>query len=371
MDNFKAQKENLDLTINPDAGPEEILAQAHNDLETNLYSIVGKYVGSPFTAIGGSNVTPIPTGKLLILDSFANDLEAGFYIYAAKLTNDLLDFGSTLTSLENGDLIHFKDFVGRSALLIFRSFTEETDIASNPIYKILVNGGGENPNYVYQNGEAEICVISVIKNQHVKNIFENVKLNLSWGKFDGRDITPDFSLYYKDVTFSDTLEVGGAITVKVRHLIVKTENYNLISAYNPKVIIERYSPHKYKGKNSTTNIKTYQPAGYKRDLYVIEGITRRSEFPLVSASFIQDIDAEKYFKDNKFPSVRGIGNRNITNNDLVSSQFIKGYVYLRLKIQITINGINYTSDPKVSFRIVAQKKIGVNVFNLISYGLTS
>ena len=372
MDDLRQQKVNLDATIDPNAGPGGILAANHNQLETDLYGKVGKYTGSPFTAIGG-NGNVIDTGKVWFAESFSNDDEDGFVMKASQKTNDLLDFGLILNSLENGDLIHFKDFVGRSALLTFRSFTAETDTATNPYYRIIVQGG-DNPNYIYQADEAEICVISVIKNQHVKNLFENVKLNLSWGKFDGRDATPDFTLYYKDFDFSDSLEGGGDLTVKVRHLIVSTENFGLISAYNPTVIIERYSPHAYKGKETTTGIKTYQRAGYKRDVYDYASFgdtPRMSEFPLVSQKFIQDINAELYFKYNKFPSVKGLGNRNIVNENLSPTQFIKGYVYLRLKLQITINGTKYTSDPKVSFRIVAQKKLGTNLHNLISYGLTS
>ena len=47
-DNLEILKQNLDLAINPNAGPGQILAQSHNDYVTEFINKQGKYVGMPF-----------------------------------------------------------------------------------------------------------------------------------------------------------------------------------------------------------------------------------------------------------------------------------------------------------------------------------
>ncbi len=365
MDNLKTLSERVDTDIDPAGSPGSVLASNHNEIEKTIISQTGKYVGSPFTAKGGDN-SVVETGEIFIGDNFQQVAE--ILIYAAQKTNDLVDFGLTLATCEGGDLIHFKDFVGRSAFFIFDYYTAEKDANSNDFYLIRVKGLADNLNYEYQVGESELCVVETIKNQAIKSILERVGLILGWAKYDGVAVSPDFSLYAKTITVANTVFIDTFKDVLVRLLIVQTKNFELIQNLNPKVIIERYSPHKYKRKDALNDELTYQVAGYKKHRNLLSN-PRISEFDMTSEKFIQDIGIELYFKNNKYPIPKGIGKRNFVISNLSGAELAKGYVYLRFKIQMTVGGVEYESEPKVHLKVVATKKNNSDQ-SLICYSMT-
>lgn len=186
-DNLELLKQELDLAIDPNAGPGQILAQKHNDYATSMINKLGKYVGSPFNA--KNNYTGVIALGDFHIQGALN--EAGqISIITSKLTNDLNDFGIVLATLSTGDLIHFKDVVGRSCY--FRYIYHIANIDNNyvDIYQIVVEPDVTNINYTYQSNEVKPCVIELVSGR------KNVVPYLS------------FTIYKASGNTSNELEVG-------------------------------------------------------------------------------------------------------------------------------------------------------------------
>jgi len=366
-DNLAIVKEHLDTAIDPAADPGQILAQEHNDVFTEMLSKVGKYTGGSFTVKGGAATVMLP-GQIYILAAL---VAADVILVMSQTTNDGNYTSNILSNCNRGDVLHLKDYNGRSSYLKISEITEGVDTVETPTFVVSTKPMPGNQNYTYQVSDALICIVEVIKGQDFDALLSKIDLRLTWAKYDGKIEDPvgeDFDTYFKNVMFTGILP-GGITTpgvVKVKQPIIKTKNYDLIADYSPKVIIERYSPQKYKGKELDTNLRNFQNAGYKRD--IVNAFGRPSEFDLTSENFIQDLFAEYYFQVESFPIPRGIGRRNFSGFDNPSGlrENLKGYVYLRFKIQITVDGVDYISEPKCPFKIVG---IATDTFKLISYAL--
>jgi hypothetical protein len=161
MDDLLILKQNLDLAINPNAGPGEIKAQKHNDYATELINKQGKYVGLPFIA---KNIYPgIATNGELYLNGSLNQGATTITWTTSKFNANGNDVAIVLERLTPGDLIHFKDFVGRSAYFVFKKFEEGEDFNGDTVYVIDVQAHPANVNYTYTTTEERICVIEVLK----------------------------------------------------------------------------------------------------------------------------------------------------------------------------------------------------------------
>lgn len=158
-DNLEILKQNLDIAIDPNAAPGQIFAQKHNDYVTEFINKQGKYVGFPFNVKATYN--GIANTGDFFLNGALNDTNTVAWI-CSKLNADLNDFGIVLNTLRKGDIIHFKDFVGRSCYFKFDSFFANIDNNSNDIYQINVIAYPGNVNYTYQPTETRIGVFEVI-----------------------------------------------------------------------------------------------------------------------------------------------------------------------------------------------------------------
>lgn len=165
MNNLKQIDSQIDVAINPNALPSGIKALDHNALLHSILKNLGKYVGFAFTA---KNSGQVPQGTL-ITNSNALNTTTPFIISVSRSTQDGNNFGLIIDKAANGDIIHIKDFEGRSSLLKFNQFVEANDGSGNDTYNISVEGFAENPNQLFP--QEQDCVIEVIKQSSASNIF--------------------------------------------------------------------------------------------------------------------------------------------------------------------------------------------------------
>lgn len=160
MDNLKTLEQLIEQQIDPNGAPGSILAQNHQNILKEVLSKVGKWTGSPYLA--KKNPTTFTPGTFSWNNNALNNTN-DFNITVSKKTADLNDVGLILQTMVLGDIIQFKDFVGRSVFLTYKSHVSGTDAGSNAIYTITVAGSADNPNYVYQDIETQIAVLSYYK----------------------------------------------------------------------------------------------------------------------------------------------------------------------------------------------------------------
>lgn len=158
-DNIKNISEYVDQKITNAGGAGSILAENHNKILKDVLTKVGKYTGSPYKA--KLNGTSVPTGTLIFNGSSLNNTN-DFVITMSKRTADFNNVMIIVESLESGDLIHLKDFVGRSFYFIIQSFQESTDSAGLETIDFTVKASSDNPTYTYQSSEEEVCILEFI-----------------------------------------------------------------------------------------------------------------------------------------------------------------------------------------------------------------
>lgn len=201
MDNFKILEQTVDQDINPNGAPGSILAANHNNILKTLFSMVGKYTGSPF--LSRKNVTVFTPG-LFSWDGNPLNRIQDFTVTMSKKTADLNDVGLILETLVLGDIIQFKDYVGRAVFLVYQSHISDADGSGNPTYIVTVKGLADNPNYVYQENETVVCVLSY----HKKAVDASPAISTDTGNTatiggDGKIFVPDSSTSSVEISVQD------------------------------------------------------------------------------------------------------------------------------------------------------------------------
>lgn len=158
MDNLKTIINNIDTILNPSGGPNSVKVVDHNGLLKSVINSVGKLAGFIFSAKRTGDAT---TGTFLWNGNAMNSTST-FNIVLSQLSADNQDLTNILTKLAVNDLIKFKDFSGRVALLSFQSFTEGVDGGGNDILTVSVQGFTSNTNYTYVVEDLSICAIEFI-----------------------------------------------------------------------------------------------------------------------------------------------------------------------------------------------------------------
>jgi hypothetical protein len=374
MDNLEVLKQNLDTAIDPNAGIGEILAQEHNDMVTEFISKQGKYVGSPFNA--KANYNGIANAGDFFINGALNDTN-GISITTAQRTNDLNDFSIVLNTLGDGDIMHLKDFVGRSFYFIFKSYAEAQDNNGNTVYELKVVPFADNINYTYQAKEVRLCVVEFLKSGSagVKNYFENLELDLFWnGRGYNKNQNPsEYSKFvdlYKFVATDGNSTFCKTIPTKVYFLGIEFKGYEKLKGFRPELVIERYK-RAHQNKSQTQNGDEYHksPSMYRstffynqqilaniyvpnQNLVYRDNIDRNQIISLTGSREYYDIDAENYFSQVDTP--KALGNQNfktypknttvIIEDDMkrYSRKSIpkrqKGYAHCRLRIRIDVTG---------------------------------
>ena len=194
-DNLKDLKEvQVDFAIPLAGGVGSVKTVNQNPLEKDIISKLGRYTGFPFSAQRTPTLGIVPSGSLFWNANAMNKNDFQFVISISQNTLDGNYISRILVLLVEGDLIHFKDFVGRSTTLKFINAYEQFDFESNSYYDIVVEGFVENTNYAYQVGENEPCIIEFITNTGTLNLndvlssgnfaFENQPLILGVNGFE-------------------------------------------------------------------------------------------------------------------------------------------------------------------------------------------
>lgn len=156
-DNLKVLKQNLDLAIDPNAEPGGIKAQDHNDVFTEFINKAGKYTGMPYRSNKEvANNIFVPGDFSWNSNNFRT--LTNFQITFAQKSFDLNDLKHVLSTMTDGSVIRFKDYVGRSVMLRFVSYIQDLDDNDNIIYHVTVKGYSDNINYSYQENETEFCM---------------------------------------------------------------------------------------------------------------------------------------------------------------------------------------------------------------------
>lgn len=193
-DNLIELEQNVETFIDPSGVPGSILAQNHQNILKDVLAKVGKYVGSPYIAT--KEETNLLPGTMSWRGNAMNNTSL-FQIDFAKLTADLNDFGLILSTLAEGDLIHFKDAKGRSVFLEY--FNHNLTTGTSPVYQVNVKGKAENINYVYQDTEKLI------------SIFQSYKQNTEAKEYEIQFIAPNFVLL-EDGVPKTSIDLSVAIT---------------------------------------------------------------------------------------------------------------------------------------------------------------
>lgn len=178
-DNLKQLSQDVANAINPAGAPGSILAVNHKSVLTQAIEKSGKYTGLPFVAkLQSANGIIMP--GTFVWNGNAMNQNGDFIITVSRYTSDMNDVGHYLSLLAEGTLIHFKDFVGRSVILKYKSHVPDIDEISNDVFNISVSAAPENTNYTYQANESEVCMIEFFGIASVKDYFQGVELNLFW-----------------------------------------------------------------------------------------------------------------------------------------------------------------------------------------------
>ena len=231
-DNLKELKEvQVDFAIPLAGGVASVKTANHNPLEKDIISKLGRYTGFPFSA-QRENIGIVPNGSLFWNANAMNKSDFQFIISISKNTLDGNYISRILELLVEGDLIHFKDFVGRSTTLKFIGLTEQIDAESNIYYDIVVEGFAENTNYAYQIGENEPCIIEFITNTRTLNLndvlssgnfaFENQPLILGVNGFES-NVALQQNLPFDDDSTAGRLSICqvGSIFASQRKTIIE------------------------------------------------------------------------------------------------------------------------------------------------------
>jgi len=159
MDNFKLIEQLVESDIDPNGPAGSILAEKHQNILFAFLRRAGKYTGQPFKAKKTGNI--IPSGTLSWNGNSMNE-DSEFILKVARKTADGNDISRVLALLNEGAVIHFKDYAGRSCFLKFKSFRSIKDANSNDICEVTVEGFADSLNYTYQDNEIEDCIISFV-----------------------------------------------------------------------------------------------------------------------------------------------------------------------------------------------------------------
>ncbi|AHK11389.1 hypothetical protein F132_43 [Flavobacterium sp. phage 1/32] len=385
-DNLKQLKANVDTVIPLNGGVASVKVANHNPHVKEIIEKAGRLTGFPFVAGRTPTNNAVPSGTMF-WNGNAMNKTTPFDITLSVNTMDGNLIERILNLTTKGTIIHFKDFVGRSVTLELQSYVKIENFVI-----LTVIGFSENTNYAYQVGEEELCMLEFVgvsgTNEGATNPFKDVEINLFWGEdgFSGQQQESKKNTkleYILDANPSNPL--SKTIPTDVRYLGIDIKNFEAIKNYNPKVIIERYK-RRTKGSKTLNGVKTNfnSPAKYRSQdesnntgiMYhdiisqQLEFAERPRQVELSEQKAYYDIFAENYYDKYKTPKPRTNKNFKTKNTprqilqpipikddtNVVSGEFNfltkKGFVHLRLRLQIEYNNEILISEPLVYFQIV-------------------
>jgi len=218
MDNLKQLKVDIDSVITDANGPDSIPPQSDNNLRTDMLNKLGKYVGLPYLAKFDSDQGVVPVGTLVFNENALNNTN-DFVITVARRTQDSNDVLHVLDTLQNGSIMHLKDFVGRSFYFDYKEHSQGVDSNGDAVVNITVAAKADNQNYTYQANEEELCILEFYNKASAGGADYTMTLEANLLKLfkDGVEVfSGDLSLYLDDSNLarlvSGTVE-NGILTV--------------------------------------------------------------------------------------------------------------------------------------------------------------
>ena len=222
MDNLTQLQSDIDDHIDPmDLTADSVTVANHNAILTSLLQRAGKYTGFPYTATQSGGTTG--NGMFGFSGNPMNNVN-DFDLNLTKITADLNDISVIVDGLNQNDVLHFKDFTGRSGLFTIQNVTD-----NGTYYTISVKGSASNLNYAYQ------------ATDNIPAIIEFVTFGMSVGvSITNIDIMPtantneftvsidwiDGSGNPQTTTDSTPISVNGATTSISDNLTLNTTNNN-------------------------------------------------------------------------------------------------------------------------------------------------
>lgn len=230
-DNLKTTEEDIDRVLDETKGEGDVKVSEHNALLKRVLNTVGKYTGLVYVS-KASEVGVLPPG-VISWDGNNFDQTGNFVIKFAMTTADLNDITPILSNLNDGDILKFKDYEGRSSLFTFRNYQL---VSGN--YEVTISGYAQNSNFTYTGADEVPTVIELYKS--VNNIDLSGKADLVNGTVPASQLPS----YVDDVlegefidgtTFNDPS--GDAYTLESGKVYVDTTT-NLQYRWTGSVLVE-------------------------------------------------------------------------------------------------------------------------------------
>lgn len=163
MDNLQVLKTATETVYNPAGAPYSILASEVQALHKEYLDKLGRYTGFPFLSkrdIIGNNVN----NGYIFWQGIPLNQEADFELIMSGRTFDGNDMEKIFLTINSGDLVHYKDYNGRSALLKYSSYKKEVDVNNRLYFRVALTSYADNPDYTYLANEPDVpCFIEFIR----------------------------------------------------------------------------------------------------------------------------------------------------------------------------------------------------------------
>lgn len=209
-----------------------------------------------------------------------------------------------------------------------------------------------------------------------KNVVDSQEIKISWKNGNTKYTKTPLenttgiknNIYTRNAFIFDFGNPSGTLPLEiedVNNLVISMPKWSEISAYSPKLIIDRYKSTKKKGDPAKQN-NIYPGIHYSS-----AGFKLSKTIPLNASLQVIDFDQEAYFKVKGWNGTNynlitylvptGIGkrgaNRYVRLVDSVSTQFFNARVYLQFRLQITKDGVVYTSKPLNKIKMICSLNI--------------
>lgn len=147
---------------------------------------------------------------------------------------------------------------------------------------------------------------------------------------------------------------------KIQNLWLKIEGWDRIKDYNPQIVLTRYRYTANKGQDNLfpSGGLHYRKGGYKLNNGIVplgDGsplLLRPAKVPITTGYPIIDFGQEHYFKaKDEGLNTQMLSRGNSKHNKSAKSGGLIPYIYFELRVQITVDSVDYMSKGLMRFRM--------------------
>lgn len=153
MDNLQTLLQTIIAQINTPNGIDSITPEIVQAILRDIVTKVGRFTGIPLIAKGSGTIT----AGSVIWNNNPMSSTSDFTINISNTTADGTSAIVILSRINAGDIIHIKDFEGRSGFYLYKSQVINTD----NVELTLQGFAGNNP-YTYLSSDAVSCIMEVL-----------------------------------------------------------------------------------------------------------------------------------------------------------------------------------------------------------------